>query len=643
MKDQLEKLEARLLSVEDNSKERVDVLIDLAWNLWVSDGKKSIQLSESALSIAQKINYQKGAANAQRNLGLLYYSQSQVEKGMEYFLFAQKWFEENDDKDGLAYVNLGMGLIYWGFGDFDRGFNMTSQALNLFNETKNIDGQAWANSSLGGYYYDWKDYKRSLSYIQKARELFRQTQNIRGEARALNGMGNAYLLMKKNDKALNYQIRSLKLQQSVGDKHGESRTLNDIGLLYQKLGNYDQALEYHERSLLIRQKIAYSTGETTTLLDIGKVYSHQKKFDQAIDMFQQALRLSTKIKAKPKMCKAHYFLYDIYKQLNLEKKALKHHEIYHKIEDEVYHEDLEKKLDNLKTTFQLEASQKEAEINRLKNIELKEKNNELEKTIKKLNAAQAQLLQAGKMVALGNLASGIVHEINSPAGAIKSAVDNSRRVFGRFEKILKSTKIVDQSQNPERLLKLLEVFLENIQVTSKATDRVLNIIKSLKNFTRLDQADFQKININEGIDDTLTLIGQKIGTNIKVTKKYENLSPIYCYPNELNQVFMNLLLNAAKAVENKGSILIQTCKKNGHVEITITDSGKGIPPEKLDHLFEPGFTEIDSRIRMRTGLYSSSNIIHKHQGEISVKSQVGKGSTFIISIPDNLSESTSEK
>jgi len=155
----------------------------------------------------------------------------------------------------------------------------------------------------------------------------------------------------------------------------------------------------------------------------------------------------------------------------------------------------------------------------------------------------------------------------------------------------------------------------------------------LKNFARLDEAEFQKADIHDGIDSTLTLVQHELKNKIEVVKEYGNIPRIFCYPNQLNQMFMNLFVNAAKAIEDNGTIKIETFADDTNVYVKISDTGKGIPPENLAKLFDPGFTTKSSRVGMDLGLSISYNIIQKHKGDITVESELGKGTEFTIILP----------
>jgi signal transduction histidine kinase len=258
--------------------------------------------------------------------------------------------------------------------------------------------------------------------------------------------------------------------------------------------------------------------------------------------------------------------------------------------------------------------------------------------LNRLNSAQAQLISAGKMAALGNLVAGITHEINTPIGTINSATDIFNRGITKIIRILESDDGAENINNNKILKETIHILQQNIQNNVAATDRIVRVLESVKNFTRLDEAKLQKADIHKGIDSTLILIEHELKDRIKLIKDYGSIPEVLCYPGELNQMFMNLLVNAVQAIKAEGTITINTSLEDRHIKIRISDTGVGIAPEKLNHLFEPGFTSKQSRIQMRTGLYTSYNIVHKHQGEIHVYSEVGKGTTFTIVLPVNLEE-----
>jgi signal transduction histidine kinase/ligand-binding sensor domain-containing protein len=265
--------------------------------------------------------------------------------------------------------------------------------------------------------------------------------------------------------------------------------------------------------------------------------------------------------------------------------------------------------------------------------EIVDKKRQLESAFQELKDAQSQLAQAEKMASLGNLAAGIVHEINNPVGAINSAANTSHRSIDKVIRALDEGKDLEEIKEDQSFKKALNVFISNNDVITMASERITEIIQSLRNFARLEEADFLEADIHEGLESTLTLLHHELKNRIEVIKEFGDIPKIYCYPNQLNQVFVNILANASHAIEDKGIIKIKTSRSDDKIVISISDDGKGIKEESLKKIFDPGFTTKGVGVGTGLGLSISQNIIKNHKGEIKVKSELGKGTEFTIILP----------
>jgi signal transduction histidine kinase len=183
------------------------------------------------------------------------------------------------------------------------------------------------------------------------------------------------------------------------------------------------------------------------------------------------------------------------------------------------------------------------------------------------------------------------------------------------------------------IMKTFTTLEENIRVMITASERVSKMVNGLKSFANLDASPFQTINLHQNLDNTLNLIENSLNSKIQIIKKYGSLPMLACYPAEINQVFMNLLTNAAESISGQGTVTIRTYSKDNLIHIDIKDTGIGIAREQLKRLFEPFFSKKGERVKAAIGLFSSYNIVQKHGGEIKVKSTVGKGSRFTVILP----------
>ncbi len=266
--------------------------------------------------------------------------------------------------------------------------------------------------------------------------------------------------------------------------------------------------------------------------------------------------------------------------------------------------------------------------------EMKKILNDLETANLHLRETQTQLVQSAKMASLGKLVAGIAHEINTPIGAVNSMQDT---LFRTLERIKKSIVMLPEKQKGiSKIGENLKILEESKKVINSGTERVINIVKRLRSFARLDEAELKTVDIHEGLEDTLTLIYHDIKHNILVKKNYGNLPPVSCYPGRLNQVFLNILVNAKQAIKGKGIITITTFTKQKKVFIEIKDNGEGISEDNIKKVFDPGFTTKGVGVGTGLGLSICYQIMQEHRGEILVESKLNKGTTFSIIFPMDL-------
>jgi signal transduction histidine kinase len=264
--------------------------------------------------------------------------------------------------------------------------------------------------------------------------------------------------------------------------------------------------------------------------------------------------------------------------------------------------------------------------------DLDAKNTKLASTVAELRDTQQQLIMREKMASLGELVAGVAHEVNTPVGAIGSSADSAGRCILILDDFVRP-RLAGGGTEGERVRKALDVLVENNRVITTASHRVAEIVKGLRRFSRLDEAEHQQADLHEGLDSTLALLQHQLKNRIEVVKDYGDIPEIDCYPNQINQVFMNVLVNAAQVIEGQGRITIVTRRDGDCVTVSISDTGRGIAPEHMDRLFDPGFTTKGLGVGTGLGLSISYRIVQAHRGTIAVASEPGKGATFTIRLP----------
>lgn len=279
-----------------------------------------------------------------------------------------------------------------------------------------------------------------------------------------------------------------------------------------------------------------------------------------------------------------------------------------------------------------EAHERLKQLNETLEERVRERTEELQRANRELRETQAQLLQSAKMAALGDLIAGVAHEINTPLGSIQANADIARRAARIVSEALEASPARESSPAPN-LTRALEALEEATSISRAAIDRIVGIVRSLRQFARLDEAEHKMADLHEGIDSTLTLLQHKLKDRIQIIRNYGDLPSMECYPGRLNQLFMNLLVNAIQAMDRGGTITITTRREGNVAILEFADTGCGIPSEALGRIFDPGFTTKGVGVGTGLGLSICYRIIQDHEGSIDVRSEPGKGSVFTVRLP----------
>lgn len=265
---------------------------------------------------------------------------------------------------------------------------------------------------------------------------------------------------------------------------------------------------------------------------------------------------------------------------------------------------------------------------------------------------QKQLLHSQKMESVGTLAAGVAHEINNPVGFISSNLNSLQRYLEKIKTYLEQSRVFIEnvpllnardvqmeSQNLKKLSESLKLdfILEDIQSLTEesreGTERIRRIVNSLKGFARNDDTQMMPANINERLEGVLNLTWNELKYKAQITKDYGEVPNISCCAADLDQVFVNLLINAVQAIPEKGEIRIRTWAESKWICVSISDTGTGIPKHVLSHIFEPFYTTKPVNKGTGLGLSISYDIVTKHGGELEVQSEENKGTTFLVKIP----------
>lgn len=278
--------------------------------------------------------------------------------------------------------------------------------------------------------------------------------------------------------------------------------------------------------------------------------------------------------------------------------------------------------------------------------ELEQGRSDLEKAFSELRARQAMILHQDKMASIGLLAAGVAHDINNPIGFVSNNLEELRIYLTRLHDYIRNQDtIVQTCAPPDELEKLredwnqlgIEYILDDFEAliaeSLEGASRVSDIVKNLRSFSRVDDFSFKLADINECLESSIKITQHELRHKAQIHRQYGEIPAVFCCPQQLNQAFMNLLVNAAHAIDKRGDVTLRSWADTEYVYIAISDSGCGIPEHQLSKIFEPFYTTKEAGKGTGLGLSIVNDIISLHHGEISVQSRLNQGTTFTIKLP----------
>jgi two-component system NtrC family sensor kinase len=278
--------------------------------------------------------------------------------------------------------------------------------------------------------------------------------------------------------------------------------------------------------------------------------------------------------------------------------------------------------------------------------EQKRVSGELEKAYRELKATQTTIVHQEKMASIGQLAAGVAHEINNPMGFIScnlGTLGKYQAKLGEFARILTETvesthnedalRILGESRKALKIDFVMEDGTELIKESLEGAERVRTIVQNLKSFSRVDESECKSADINECLESTINIVWNELKYKANLVRELGDIPMTRCYPQQINQVFMNLLVNASQAIEKQGEIKVKTWHDHASIYASVSDTGCGIPESVRTRIFEPFFTTKEVGKGTGLGLSITYDIIKKHKGDIHVESEPGNGTTLTIRLP----------
>ncbi len=691
---------------------KIDQLNKQAWEIRVNDSPKAHALSKEAFELAEDISYTRGKAEGYRTFAFTLIRLARHHEALAYCEKSFPLFESLSDLDGQSSIYGYYGIIQRGLGNYAASLEYLFKFQTLSQETGNREAESlscyhlgvtykylgdydtalnyllkglsiahpefgtyWMSKALsikqiGLIYFETGDFSNAINYYHQSLTLTKEEGDKWGEAGCLDSIGFIHFKLKDYNKALEFCSEALSISQSVKDKKGESNALFHLGNIYKELTNYNKASDYYNTSLSIRQQIEDKKGQAEIILFLAEL--HLKENDAAqlrkkiFELLDKALQLGEEINSLDLLAKIHLGYYEACKHYNSYQEALTHIESYISLSREVHTDALNQKIQNLEISHRVEKSRKEAEIYRLRNIELadlyeesKRQKEEIEiqkgiaeASLIELQETQKQLIQSEKMASLGELTAGIAHEIQNPLNFVNNFSEVNK------ELLLEMNDEIGKG-NIEEVKSIARDVIENEEKINHHGKRADAIVKNMLQHSRSSSSQKETTNINALADEYLRLSYHGMRAKDKLfnttiqTDFDKNIANMNIVPQDIGRVLLNLYNNAFYAVNEKNAsvnseqvasinsagqqyeptVSVSTKKVDNKVELTVKDNGNGIPQNIIDKIFQPFFTTKPTGQGTGLGLSLSYDIIKAHGGEIKVDSKEGEGSIFMIQIP----------
>ncbi len=627
MRKKIEELECQLAEAGSDAEKR-EALNDLAWAIGSTEPKRAVELSREVYELAAQatpVDYP-ALVKSLINLARCSYQLASLDHAQRYLEQALMFARQAEGLEMLeGQVHMGMGMVCTRLGDYTTALHHYLDSLVLHRKTGDQCHQGYVLVNMGMVYGVTGEYSHALEVLGEAIAIFEQAGEVGGHAIALNNKAMTYLEMGDYKQALHWGRRSLALSRDSGQPGFERSALDTVGAAHLAAGRPEEALRYFAACAKLAVQSEDKVNEMAAWINIGKAYGQQGQVNKAVRALHRALEMAGKLENTEQIRHCHKALAELYKEFGDGAQALKHYEAFHEADRAVYSERADMRFKTLQVIHETETARKEAEIARLRNVEL-------EREIAERKQMEAALLQAQKMESLGALAGGVAHDFNN---LLVSILGQSSLALAHLD-----------GDTPARA---------HIEKVVRAAEQASLLTNQMLAYSGRGHFTVQAMDLNRLVEDSLQFLRAAVPRHITLDL---NLAPslpvVEMDPVQMQQLLLALTVNGAEATEEQaGRIVIATDVKqfgeNGqnkdrysrytgqslsagsYVRLRVQDFGYGIEEEAQSRIFDPFFTTKEQGRGL--GLAAALGIARGHNAGLAVSSKVGVGTTIELLLP----------
>ena len=572
----------------------------------LGDHDTALEYFEKSLSIKKILNDEIGKANTFANIGLVYKDIGMYPKALESYQKSLPIIQKLNNSYREASILSNIGVVYRQIGHLPKALEFFLNSLKICRLINLRRNEAEVLNNIGLLYLESDDSATALDYLEKSLEIWHELGDKRSEAVTLDSIGGSYFKSKDYDIALKNLKTSLEITRSSDDGYTASNTLSDIANVYAAQGKTSIALEYFNESFELAEKVGYKHRQSEALLGTGEIYIGQREPERAQEYLRRSLRLAEELGARDLLHRIHLSLSYAAEQLGLLKPTLNHLRAHQRFKEEIFNEESDKTFKKLQAVHEVESAKREAELYRLKTVELARLNQQLSEAISEKNEF------------LGIAA----HDLKNPLGAM---LLTAQHIEGTFE-----------SMPPELTIK----FMSNITKTAEDMLSIVNKMLQSEEFESKELVlcpeiiDIKAI-ANDVVEYYLLKANQK-NINIKYESDGEKIM-VFSDPVASKQIIDNLVSNAVKFAPHETLVTVSLRQAGNIVQFSVKDEGPGLSDKDKESLFKR-FSKLSAKPtggEHSTGLGLSivKKLVGKLQGRVWCESETGMGARFIVELP----------
>ncbi len=612
--------------------------------------EKTLDAYLKALKMYEEIDDKKGMAGCHKNIGIIYHHQRNYEKALDAYLKSVKVYEsfkikgEMGDKKGLTDSYNNMGVIYAYQGNYEKALGAYFEVLKLREEIDDKKGMGDSFNNIGIIYGHQGNYEKALEVYFKALKIRQEIDDEKGMAASFNNIGRIYDREGNYEKALDAYLTSLKICETFGNQRGMSMSYNNIGGVHYKKDNYEKALEYNLKALEIAKAIGHKDLISSASIYSGQVYQKQKQWRPAQDYLKEGLQLAQETGHKEEIKVSAELLAQVEKELGNYQAAYTYHVLFKAMADSLQNEEQTREITRLEMNYEFEQEKDSLEFaNARQRISL-EKDIERGRVFK-VWASLAILLLASFITVLILF----LRARNRANRQLKALDETKSRFFANVSHELRTPLTLLSAPLKQVLADTSQIWHANNQqllaIAQENTHQLKAYVNDILDLSRLENSQLQLETSQVQLGDLIKRIfanydtlaqHQLIEYNLEMDSSLEVIW-VSLDAKKFEKVLNNLISNAIKFTPSKGWVEVAASKENAQLVMKVSDTGSGIDPKDLPHIFDRFSQSRQPNQLMQGGSGIGLAIVKEYtqllQGKVSVSSELNKGSTFTLKLP----------